>query len=156
MTGKLLGGALLLSVGALAAYQRSRAERQRLAVLDAWIDLLLALRAEIDRYLTPIDRFFARADKRTLQTLGNAGAKSLAELIPHTLPFLTADVQKQLSDFARDLGDCYREEQIRRCEDCITSIRRYREAVASELPARHKIGITMSLSAALGLVILLW
>lgn len=156
MWTKPFGCALLLGIGAWIARQRTQNEGQRLALLDAWIELIGAMRWEIESRLTPIDRFFASADRRLLQTLGKINAKSPSELLSHTAPLLSPEIKAVLTRFSESLGDCYREEQLRRCDECLISLRRIRERQVAELPARKRLGITLPLSAALGISILLW
>lgn len=156
MWTKTLGCALLLGVGAWIARQRAQNEKRRLILLDAWIELIGSMRWEIESRLTPIDRFFESADRRLLQTLGKTNAKSPSELLTLTAPILSPEINAALTRFSESLGDCYREEQLRRCDECLISLRRIREQQAAELPARKRLGVTLPLSAALGISILLW
>ncbi len=156
MWTKSLGCTLLLGIGAWIARQRAQNEKRRLSLLDAWIELIGSMRWEIESRLTPIDRFFASADRQLLKTLGKTNAKSPSELLPLTAPFFSPEINGVLARFSESLGDCYREEQLRRCDECLTALRRIRERQAAELPARKRLGIALPLSAALGISILLW
>lgn len=156
MWTKSIGCVLLLGIGAWIARQRAQSERRRLTVLDAWIELIRSMRWEIESRLTPIDRFFAYADKQLLQTLGKRDAKSPSELFPLTAPLLSPSVNGALARFSESLGDCYRAEQLQRCDECLIALRQERDRQAAELPARKRLGIALPLSAALGISILLW
>lgn len=156
MACKALGCVLLLGIGAWIAHGRLQSDRRCLAVLDAWITLIRSMRWEIESRLTPIDRFFTHADKRVLRILGKADAKAPSELLPASAPHLSQAATEALSRFSESLGDCYRAEQLRRCDECLEVLRRERERLAAELPARKKLGLALPLSLALGITILLW
>lgn len=156
MEYNVLGGTLLLGVGAWIAHGSLQSDRRRLAVLDAWIALIRSMRWEIESRLTPIDRFFTSADKRLLGMLGKSDAKTLSELLSASAPDLSPNAKESLSRFAESLGDCYRTEQLRRCDECLESLRREQEKQAAELPSKRRMGLALPLSLALGIAILLW
>ena len=143
---KLLGSLLIVCAGGMAAATVARFERRRLSVLDAWIDLLIHVRGQIDCYL-----------KTLLAACSPSGqTDSLAELLQGALPYLDAEGRRLLSSLVRELGSSYREEQIKRCDYYIHALQVCREKVAQALPARLKMGTTVSLCIAIGAAILLW
>lgn len=154
---KLLGSLLIVCAGGMAAATVARFERRRLSVLDAWIDLLIHVRGQIDCYLLPLDEILASADKTLLTACSPSGqTDSLAELLQGALPYLDAEGRRLLSSLVRELGSSYREEQIKRCDYYIHALQVCREKVAQALPARLKMGTTISLCIAIGAAILLW
>jgi hypothetical protein len=125
--------------------------------LDAWIDLLVYVRGQIDCYLLPLDEILAAADKTLLSACAPSGEPhSLAALLQGALPYLDAEGQRLLSSLVREMGTSYREEQIKRCDYYVQALQLCREKVAQELPARLKMRTTLSVCAAIGVAILLW
>ena len=154
---KLLGSLLILCAGGMLAATVRRLERRRLSVLDAWIDLLIYMRGQIDCYLLPLDEILSAADKTLLLACSPAGrTDSLAALLQGALPYLDGEGRLLLVSLVRELGSSYREEQLKRCDYYVHALQICREKVAEALPARLKIGATLSICAAISAVILLW
>lgn len=154
---KLLGGLLMLCAGGMTAATVIRFEKRKLSVLDAWIELLLYVRGQIDCYLLPLDEILAAADKTLLHACAPSGKfDSLSALLQGALPYLEPEGRRLLSALVRELGSSYREEQIKRCDYYIHALELCREKMAEALPARLKMGTTVSLCLAIGAAILLW
>ena len=154
---KLLGGLLILGAGGLSALTLVRFERKRLTVLDGWLDLLLYVRGQIDCYLMPLDDILASADQVLLQACGaETRITSLPALFKLSSIYLDIESRRLLSSFVREIGSTYREEQLKRCDYYLEALRARREKIAAELPARMKMGVTVSLCTAIGIAILLW
>lgn len=154
---KLVGMLTLLAVGGGFAVGSVQAERRRLSVLDAWIELLLTVRREIDCYLRPIDEILQGCPTELLRACTAGGAVgSLDALLRGGAPYLESETYRLLERFSKDIGSSYREEELRLCDFSIQALQGRRELLAAEHPARVKLGITLSISAALGAIILLW
>lgn len=154
---KLIGGGLILSAGIAAAYGTVRFEKQRLSVADAWIDLIFHIRGQIDCYLKPLDEILACADREILQAcMCRTPHPDLKMLYASSEPYLGEEARRLISGFIKELGGSYREEQLRRCDFYINSLRSIRQKIADDLPMRTKLCITLSLCGALGAAILLW
>ena len=154
---KILGGILVLFAGGMAAVSRARFEKKRLAVLDGWLGLLLYIRGQIDCYLMPLDEILALADKTLLSScMAKKEDTTLSAILASSSPYLDEESRRLLSALVREIGNSYREEQLKRCDFYIDALRTRREKTASELPARLKMGVTLSLCAAVGTAILLW
>ncbi len=153
---KILGGVCLLSVGAFSAVGRVSAERKRLDVLDAWIELISYLRARIDRNLTPLDELLQNADKRIFSRLASKSARDLPSLLAASEPSLDARALHALRQLLGSFGDGYKADQVRQCDDCLLELGQVRRAVAEELPSRIRLSLTLALCIPLGAVVLLW
>lgn len=154
---KLAGVLTLLAVGVALAMGSVQTERRRLSVLDAWIELLLTVRREIDCYLRPIDEILCGCPDGLLRACtAGGGGRSPNELVRGAAPYLDPETCRLLERFSREIGSSYREEELRLCDFCIQALRSHRDVLAAEHPARIKLGVTLSLSAALGAIILLW
>ena len=153
---KAVGGVFLLSIGTYSACRIMRYERQRLNVLDAWIELILYIRTEIDYHLTPLDEIVLSAPRRLTDRLGGKAPKNLTALLLQSGSYLNVSAYEQIEMLIGKLGTTYREEQIKLCDYRLSMLRSLRERTAAELPMRQKRGMTLSLCAALGIAILLW
>lgn len=156
MLFKLLGCGLLLSAGAFTAYRGVRAEKKRLDVVEAWIDLISELQSQISCYLRPIDEILGEIDKTIKKRLGAPQALTPIELLHASMPSLDRESARYLSTFVREVGGSYREEQLKKCDFCLSALQRQREKQAHELPSRQKLTFTLSILAPLGVAILLW
>lgn len=156
MQTKILGGACLLSVGAICAVGRVVAERRRLEVLDAWIGLISYLRAQIDRNLTPLDELLQSADKRLLARITTKGARDLPSLLAASEASLDARSLHALRQLSEGLGDGYKSDQVRLCDNCLSELGQTRKILADELPSRIRLSVTLALCIPLGAVVLLW
>lgn len=154
---KLLGGLLILAVGGVAAYGTSKYERKRLAVLDGWIDLIVYIRSQIDCYLMPLNEILQCGDRTVLDAcMSPANATDLGAILDASSLYLDGERLRLLKNFVQETGSSYREEQLRRCDYYITALRTQREKIASELPARRRLCVTLCLCVACGTAILLW
>ena len=157
MLFKLCGCALLLLAGLSLAASKAFAAKLRLAVLDAWIALLLYVRTQIDCYLLPLEEILRTADPQMFPpSIGASPVDGLPLLLAKTRQHLSREGERILSACVAELGSSYREEQLKRCDHYLQRLYREREQVSLELPSRVKLGVTLSLCASLGAVILLW
>ena len=154
---KLLGVGLILSAGSFAAYSTSRFEKRKLSVVDAWIDLILHIRSQIDCYLMPLDEILACTDRETLTgCMCRTPHPELSMLLESSSPYFTQEAKRLLTAFVKEIGGSYREEQLRRCDYYVNALRHIRQKIAEELPSKTKVSITLSLCLAVSAVILLW
>ena len=157
MSIKLLGVFLILLSGVSGVAYTARAERKRLAVLDAWIELIRLIRGQIDLFLMPLDEILGTADKRIFSVLGVQGSHvDMQALLASSAPYLEKDCHRHLTTLVRELGGSYREEQLRCCDHCLVQIQAAREELGKHLPARLKTKGAMILCAAMGVALLLW
>lgn len=154
---KLLGTLAILAVGAAAAFRCAENERRRLSVLDAWLELLRTLHRQIDCYQKPINEILAGCDPSLRRACGaGRDSETLCGLLSAAAPLLDDEVRRRLEDFAKEAGSAYREEELRHCDFYIRALGEHRDALAKAHPMRVRLAVTLSISAALGTVILLW
>lgn len=154
---KTIGVGLILTAGSFASYTAVRYEKKKLSVLDAWIDLIFHIRGQIDCYLTPLDEILACADRDVLLAcMCRTPHPNLKTLLDSSSPYLGGECKRLLTAFVREIGGSYREEQLRRCDYYINILRAIRDKMATELPARVKLSVTVGICAALGAAIILW
>ncbi len=88
--------------------------------------------------------------------MGREGDTSPARLLEHSKAYLEEETVHLLDSFSREIGSCYREEQVKRCDYYISALRKIREKQLAELPARLKTRGALCMCGAVGLAILLW
>ena len=153
---KLLGAALILAVGVLCAFLSVRYEKKRICILDGWIDLIAHIRNQIDCYLTPLDEILRAAKLNDLCNTKEIGQPSLAELLQATASGLGEEERRLLNAFVGEIGNGYREDQIRKCNDYLETLRALRRDRAAGLSPRIRVLLALCLGASLGTTILLW
>ena len=154
---KFLGALLILSVGIFAAFVSVQYEKKRLSVVDGWIDLILYIRGQIDCYLMPIGDILSNGDRALLEAcMSPSNAADLPAILASCDIYLDGDAKHTLESFVRDIGTGYREEQLKRCDYFITSLRAQRERIAAALPLRMRLCATLCICIALITTILLW
>lgn len=144
-------------MGGQTAWNLRIYEKRKVSVLGGWMDLLFYIRTNIDCYLTPVEQIFAEADPALLRAcMGDTSVKSPADLLKRSLPYLDEESKRLLEAFSREIGNCYREEQVKRCDYYLSALRAIREKKNADLPARLRVRSALCLCSAIGLAILLW
>ena len=148
---KFLGALLILSVGFFAAFLSVQYEKKRLTVVDGWIDLILYIRGQIDCYLMPLDEILSGGDRALFEAcMSPSNAADLPAILNASGIYLDGE------SFVREIGSGYREEQLKRCDFFIASLRSQREKIAAALPLRVRLCATLCICIALATAILLW
>ncbi len=148
---------MLLWTGGFAAFRTASLEKKKLSVTEGWLELLFYIRTRIDCHLIPIEQIFSEASPTLLRAcMGRKEDRSPSRLLEHSKPYLDEEAARLLDSFSREIGSCYRQEQVKRCDYYITALRKIRDKQIAELPARLKTRGTMCICGAVGLAILLW
>ncbi|MBE6586029.1 MAG: hypothetical protein E7645_05825 [Ruminococcaceae bacterium] len=167
MIYKWLGAGLILFMGGYASVCMNRMEHRRLMVLDGYISLLRYIKGQINCYAMPMEDILHTADpyliaaclgevrKRDERT-NQDGCRSLSHMIRTSRLYMEPETERLLLNFSSELGQTFREEQVMRCEDYILALGVERNKLADAAPARMRINRALSMSAAMGLAILLW
>ena len=154
---KFLGALLILAVGFFAAFVSVQYEKKRLSVVDGWIDLILYIRSQIDCYRMPLDDILSGGDRALFEAcMSPSNAADLPAILEASGIYLDGDGKRLIESFVREIGAGYREEQIKRCDFFISSLRTQRERIAAQLPLRTRLCATLCICIALATAILLW
>lgn len=154
---KIIGTALTVGSGIGCGMICAKRERTRLTVLDAWIGVIERIRLEIDLYLRPLKEIVDRIPSSLLLAAGaNAPRFTLQGVLLAASPYLPDDARQMIGALLSDLGASYRHEQLKRCDTALFLLRREREKLSGELPARMRICRSVSCCIAAGIAILLW
>lgn len=155
-TLKLLGTLLILGAGVGTAWRLVSFEKKKLLMLDRWIDLIDYIRMQIDCYLTPLDRILDRgADGLVPLGEGSPGLR-LESMLSQSRFYLDRESLRLLESFLHEIGNGYREEQVRRCDFFLSALREIRKKKQEELPNRLRLEISLCVCFALALTILCW
>lgn len=154
---KFLGALLIFAVGVFAAFVSVQYEKKRLSVVDGWIDLILYIRSQIDCYRMPLDDILSGGDRALFEAcMSPSNAADLPAILEASGIYLDGDGKRLIESFVREIGAGYREEQIKRCDFFISSLRTQRERIAAQLPLRTRLCATLCICIALATAILLW
>lgn len=154
---KFLGALLIFTVGIFAAFVSVQYEKKRLSVLDGWIDLILYIRGQIDCYRMPIGDILSGGDRALFEAcMSPSNAADLPAILEASGIYLDGDGKRLIESFVREIGAGYREEQIKRCDFFISSLRAQRERIALQLPLRTRLCATLCICISLATAILLW
>ena len=154
---KLLGALLVLSVGVFSAFVSVQYEKKRLTVVDGWIDLILYIRGQIHCYLMPLDDILSNGDRALFEAcMSPSNAADLPAILEASGIYLDGEAKHTLESFVREIGTGYRDEQIKRCDFFISSLRVQREKIAAALPMRTRLCATLCICLSLATAILLW
>ena len=154
---KLIGSGMILVCSIFFTISHRRFEEKKLRTLDGLIALITYIKGQVDCYALPIGEIFERADAELLFACGwrrEEAPQALDELF--SCCFVSdKEAKSVISEFCSDFGRNYREEQLKRCDACITALERCRERLEGEAPDKKKLNLTLLLCASAALVILL-
>lgn len=152
---KLLGGGLLILCGYACGRGACLRQEQRLERLEAIISLITHIRDMIDRYLMPLDRILGDCDREMLFACGFSSDCDSLEGILDGAAFLGKEIEDTLQSFVAELGQGWRESQVKLCDRCLAVLVRERERLSADLPRARRAAITLSMSLSAGIAILL-
>ena len=153
----VIGAILVAACGLEGARRLNGSVESELVRLRACISLFRYVRSQIDLYALPIGEIFERCDREALLLCGWT-----AEEPPSTFGELfdcvrigDKEAEKIIFEFCSDFGKNYREEQLKRCDGCISALERRGECLSGEVPNKKKLNLTLCLCASAALIILL-
>ena len=151
-------GTILVLLSALEGSRRlnRRADRDIVRV-EGFIALMRYVRTQIDCYALPLEEIFGRCDKNILIRCGyydEALPKDFSVFF-NRLDIKDKELRRIMLDFSADFGKHYREEQLKRCDACIVELEALSESARQAVASRKKLNVTLCLSGAAALIILL-
>lgn len=151
---KLFGILLILSAGGGTAWILSLYEKKKVSVLGTWIDLIDYIKMQIDCYLTPLDKILASCAGTLLPTKEAEKPVDLLSYLDASRLYLDPESGRLLDAFVHEIGNGYREEQLKRCDFFLSSLRSIREEKRKDLPARIRLSVGIPICVSLALSIL--
>ena len=153
-----VAGAIVVLLCALECARRlNKSADADLCTVDAYLSLLRYARSQIDMYALPVGEIFARCSRELLGSCGwldERTPESFDELFS-SCEISDKEARNIVFEFCSEFGKNYREEELRRCDFAINALEGCRERIFSELAKKKKLNITLCLSGALALIILL-
>ena len=153
-----VAGALMLVMSALDCARRlNRNTDRNISLIDGYIALLRFARMQIDCYALPVDEIFKRCDRDMLSSCGYDCDELPSEFVDffEKLSINDKTVGRIVFEFCSDFGKHYREEQLKRCDACISELETVRDKLRSEAKNSKKLCLTLCLSGAIALIIVL-
>ena len=153
---KWAGLCLVACCGIFAGRVLAAYEEQKCRQAEGFLSLLRHIRMQIDCFSLPVGRILAALDDRIREDCGcPAGAADMAALLDGTRLLLPEEGCKLLLSFSRDLGNSYREEQLRCCDYYIERLAPLCAELRTGLSKRMRLArvLPAAVSAAL---ILMW
>lgn len=136
----------------------NRLDEARLKQTDAFLSFLRYARGQIDCYALCAPELFSRCDPKLLLDCGlpkeqtPTSFEEMMRLCPRT-DGISWDWMRQ---FADDFGKQYRKEQVEECDRYIEMLESRRKLLASELPNKRKLRMTLCLTGtAMAVIVLL-
>jgi len=157
MAIRILGAAILSLCGVLFAAHLNRRAENCLGETEGWIALLRFVKGQVECFSLPMGEILARCDAEILRTCGYGATlspKSFSGMIEASC-FCDQDCERIARAFAEDFGRGYREEETRGCDYYLAQLESHKEALSKKLPLQKKRNATLSICAALALVLLL-
>ena len=151
-------GALILLWSALdGAVRLNRNTDRNISLIDGYVALIRFARTQIDCYALPADEIFKRCDRELLSGCGYTNDEPPTEFVVFFDKLNISDrtARRIVSEFCSDFGKHYRDEQLKRCDACISMLEEYRDKLRGEAKDTKKLNYTLCLSGAVALIILL-
>ena len=151
-------GAVIIAACGLESARRLNCEAHTdISMIEAYLSLLRYIRAQIDCYALPIGDIFDKCDRERLSSCGwreQFSPRGFDEL------FLCSNINDKTArdvilEFSSDFGQNYREEQLKRCDFCISALEARRDELSLRLSDKKKLNFALCLSASLAVIILL-
>ena len=154
---KLLGSGFLLACGILYPCLCARERRTALVQIETLMELVGFIKRQIEYFRLPMREILARCDASVLRECGypaDVSPKSFSAMLEAS-SFCDGECERIAHAFAEGFGRGYREEETRGCEYYLAQLQAYKETLSKKLPAQKKMNATLSICAALALVLLL-
>ena len=158
MALRIVGAAILSLCGVLFAAHLNRRAECRLRQVEGWISLLRFVKAQVECFSLPMSEILWQCDREILRSCGypaDLSPKSFSAMI-EAASFCDGECARIAHAFAEEFGKGYREEEMRGCDYYLAQLEAHKESLAKKLPAQKKMNATLSVCAALALVLLLF
>lgn len=150
--GIILVSALLLSLGLIRDYRNSLRE------LEALHQMITYIRDNIDHFMKPLPEIFQTYKNEYLEACGflpNVRRTDLRQAWDGQTFTLSEDTRTLLTTFVYQIGNGYREEELRLCDYTLTRLNGILEKKRSESKNKLKIYKTVPMLFALSVILIL-
>lgn len=156
---KGLGGVLLVAVSVSYAAVYARRMRMAQARLSVWLCILNTVKQSISCFGAPLSRIYedlSQDDRALLIEGAGEPCQDICSLCRVSAYNLSGESKELLLNLSREIGTLWRQEQLGRLDYYIAALEKEKERLQAHAEERVKIHSTLSVCAALGLVLLFW
>ena len=153
---KTVGMIIIAISGIYLCTQRLRAIENKLCVVRGLCALIRYSKVQVENYSMPCAEIISRCPAEVLRLCGyteDIPPSSFEELYC-AIDIPDGESSRIFSEFVGDMGGCYREEQIRRCEEFFLLMSEREKNIAERMPAERKLTVALFVSAVLAVLIL--
>ena len=153
---KLVGVAMLIGGGGLAAMALNKRCENAVKLCDEWVSFVRYVKNQVECFSLPFEEILRRRGEQ-LCKCGICGVdipKNPSELLSRGF-FGDKRTAELVRDLFSDFGKYYRDEQVKRCEICLSMLEEHAEKIRDELKSKKKLNTTLIMSACIALAILL-
>ena len=147
---------MLVLSGIYLCSQRLNAIAKKLSVVRGICALMRYTKLQVENYSMPCGEILRRCPREILLLCGYEGdepPKDFLELYS-ALRIDDAEAKRIFFDFVSDMGNSYRAEQVRRCEEFSALMSERERYIANRQPVEKKLTVTLSVSMVLAVLIL--
>ncbi|MEE0970429.1 MAG: stage III sporulation protein AB [Clostridia bacterium] len=152
---KIIGAFLLLSVALLASFALIYKEKRRISQLSAISELVGFIYKKIEAFNMPVPDILRSADPVLLKNCGFADELEFSALLSRDDLYIDEKTKSYLYDFSAGLGRSYRDEQLRHCAYYLSELEAYSKVQKADYPKKRRMILTLSVCAALGIIIIM-
>ncbi|MBE6538213.1 MAG: hypothetical protein E7671_01950 [Ruminococcaceae bacterium] len=151
---RIAGGLLIVLSAFLCGYMLVIKEKKHIEQLDIFTRLIKHIYKQIEAFNLPLGDILKNTDAELLSLI-NEGSGYTGDITLSDALLVTPKEKKVIMSFFSGLGRCYRDEQLKMCKYYSDEIEALLAGRRKEYPKKRKLFLTLSLCAALGLVILM-
>lgn len=153
------GSLLLVAASVLYASAYARRIRETQKRLSAWVSVLNTVRQGISCFGAPLSLIYqgiSESDRALLLREGEVPCTDIVSLCRASAREMSGESQQLLLDLSREIGTLWKQEQLERLDYYIAALEKEKERLHAHAAERVRVHSTLSLCAALGLVLLFW
>lgn len=154
---RILGAVMLVLSGIGTARVLNRSASSALEGTEGAIAFLRYTRGQVECFALPLPELIGRCEPEILRKMGYRQGMAVPESMEEFVRCCAISDRQSaalLKRYAGEFGKNYREGQLRSCDYYLGLLEERRAALATALPAKRRLNSTLSISAALALVIL--
>ena len=154
---KAVGVALIFLGGFFISGRMNKRAESELRLTDSWISLMRYIKGQVECFGMPLENILSKCDRMLLYELGykkESAPKDFSELISGCdMP--DEETAGIISEYAKEFGKYYREEQLKRCNYFLSALEEKRKQNSEKLPQKKRLNTTLWIAGSLAVGILL-
>ncbi len=158
MIFEFIGAGIVLVSALFLSFRLTRDHRAHLRELDAFYNMIVYIRDNIDHFMKPLPDIFQTYTNETLERCGflpKVRKTDLSQAWRGQTFMISEECRTLLNDFCTQIGSGYRTEELRLCEYTLSRLHNILEKNRNELNNRLKLYKTVPLLFALSVILIL-